>query len=216
MSDFANIIYEKFFMRDLLGKILPGFIVTITLFSICGIQNFSDLIPFEEIRPILWVIILPWSLLTGLALQILGELLGLHSSSPRPKRLLFFFRPCNKIWRKVNEDFKERFDKLKNASDIEWTKNSKEQRERFVYLKEGSGNLSLSLLFLFVYLISSGEKFFIIPFSLLIFSLFLYWSHLLHATRQARFEIGVLKNSKLLEEKEADEMLKRIRCKLLF
>ena len=215
MSDFASIIYEKFFVRDLLGKILPGFIVTITLFSICDIQNFSDLIPFYEIRSILWVIILPWSLLTGLALQILGELLGLHSSSPRPKRIFFIIPTCE-AWKKVNKHFKKRLTKLKNASDTEWTINAKEQRERFVYLKEGSGNLSLSLLFLFIYLLISDKGYIQVLIPLFIFTLLLYWSHLLFATRQAEFEIRTMKESGLLKKRNADVMLKRIRCKLFF
>jgi len=209
MNDIAKIVYEKFFMRDLLGKILPGTIISLAILSSLGITDTSKIIPFQELRSLLWLFILAWSILAGLALQILGELIGFHSASPRPQRILFFIKITK--WYQVNEDFRERLSLIRNASDEQWTSGAKEQRERFVYLKEGSGNLALALLVLFLRYMFSGSAFYPLPMAILLFAIILYWSHLIHATRQAFFEIRTLEQSSLLTSEKAQAMSERIR-----
>jgi hypothetical protein len=33
MSDYAKLLYEAFFMRDLIGKIVPGYILSLSIYN---------------------------------------------------------------------------------------------------------------------------------------------------------------------------------------
>ncbi len=69
MSDIIKVLYEKFLMRDLLGKVSPGFVAVATVLSALDVK-IANLFPDERFLWILWVSALPVLFLVGLALQI--------------------------------------------------------------------------------------------------------------------------------------------------
>ena len=147
--------------------------------------------------------------MVGLSLQILAELVGFHSASPRPRYVLFKLSTGN--WYKANEDFDFRLTKIRKSSSEEWGDGAKEQRERFVYLKEGSGNFAVAILVVVVSLFIVQPKEHISEIIILLFlSLVMYASHIIHAKRQARFEIRTLFEAGIINENEANEMRSRV------
>lgn len=207
MGDFTKILYEKFFIRDVLGKLGPGAIATvILLYAVADPKSAATIAKLLE-GGVAFFIALPLFYMVGIALQISGERIGLHSSSPRPRYILVFFRSCGN-WAKANTDLDDRLVLIQTAPPDKWTDGAKEQRERLVYLKEGSGNMALALFVAAVCLYAWPQT----SISLLagIFTIVLYVSHLMHAERQARFEVNVLRMSGILEPGVADSMLKRI------
>ncbi|MBC8527387.1 MAG: hypothetical protein H8D22_11150 [Candidatus Cloacimonetes bacterium] len=199
MNGFAKTLYEKFFMRDLVGKIVPGAIIFLTAYTI--IINSSDIIVFsfpKYLNLLVGVILFASFLILGLCVQMFGELLGLHSAHPRPLRILFF---KTKLGKKSRELFDDRNEKIEQEKISDY---AKDRRERFVVLKEGSGNTAVALFISFLVFITkfsfkTNWRFYII---ILILSILCYWAHVVHRTRQAYYEIKVLK---LKGHKDYDE-----------
>jgi hypothetical protein len=123
MGDLAKILYEKFFMRDLLGKVGPGFVATFAVLKTLDV-DVTAVVPRKEALWLLWVAALPALYIAGLALQISGERLGLHSASPKPRFLLFFSTTGN--WAKANEDHDRRLVLTRNAPPDKWGDGAKE------------------------------------------------------------------------------------------
>lgn len=202
-------------MRDLLGKVGPGFVAVAPVLTALKI-NVAGLLPDEKTLWLLWVAAIPILFLAGLALQILGERLGVHSASPRPRYYLLFFstRGC---WFEANQDFDRRLALFRNVPPPSSTADAQAQGERFVYLKEGSGNMAIAIIVALISLIAVG-----LPWTavrcllLLLLSLVLFTSHFMHAKRQAVFEIHVLNGiqntdgTKLLSDADAQVMLNNI------
>lgn len=208
MGDFAKILYEKFFMRDLLGKIGPGFVATFAVLVALDVD--ATTIVSEKTLWLLWVVAIPTLYIAGLSLQILGEQLGLHSASPKPRYFLLFFSTTGN-WAKANEDHDKRLVLTRNAPPYKWGDGAKQQLERFIYLKEGSGNFALALLVVLLSLFfDPTDLSTAIIIVLVIVILALFSSHVIHAKRQARFEILSLKQNELLKEDEANDMLTRV------
>ncbi len=67
MGDLVKIIYEKFFMRDLLGKIGPGFVTTFVILKTLEI-DVTTLLASRETLWLLWVSALPTLYMVGVAL----------------------------------------------------------------------------------------------------------------------------------------------------
>ena len=142
-----------------------------------------------------------WSL--GVALQILAEFIGLHSASPRPRWVLFY--PTWGAWQKANSDLDERTALIGSAT---WTESARQQRERFVYLKEASGNFAAASLVAAALALYSGAGLLSgNVLVLLVIATSLFLSHLVHAVRQARFEIKTLTKAGTLSDAEANAML---------
>jgi hypothetical protein len=215
MGDVVKVLYERFLMRDLLGKVGPGFVAVAAVLTALQI-NIPALLPDEKTLWLLWVAAIPILFLAGLALQILGERLGVHSASPRPRYYLYFFSTRGR-WREANQDFDRRVALFRNIPPPSSTADAQAQRERFVYLKEGSGNMGLAILVALICLLTGG-----LPWTdircvlLLVLSFVLFTSHCMHARRQALFEIHVLNGIqttagiKLLSDTDAQAMLDRI------
>ena len=190
MNDFAKTIYEKFFMRDLVGKIVPGAIIFFTAYTII-LKPLDLQFSFPEyLNWLVGVILFASFLIIGLCVQMFGELLGLHSTHPKPLQI-FFIR--TKHGKKARELFDDRREKIQHSSNI--TDSSKDQREHFVVLKEGSGNTAVALFISFLvfntkFSFKTNWQFYLI---ILILSILRYWSHLVHRSRQAYHEIKVLK-----------------------
>lgn len=205
ISDIARIVYDDFFKRDLLGKVGPGSLVAVAVLEVFQINIFS--LQVLKMWPwLFWIIALPIVYVLGLGLQITGELIGLHSSSPRP-RYLFFFRSSGN-WKSANDDLDNRISLISNAPPDKWLPGASKQRERFVVLKEASGNMALAMIVIFVCLVNKHS----IEWTILsgIVAVVLYITHVLHAKRQATFEVNTLRHSGLLTQQEADDMLSRI------
>jgi hypothetical protein len=183
--EWLKYIYEKFFMRDLLGKITPGSVELYALVHLAGVNDKVDVTSWPW--PV-WVLAAAASLITALAFQILAEWVGIHSASPRPRRVLFF--PTWGNWKKINQDFRVRLSLITQATAQQWTPNAATQRERYVYLKEGSGNLGTAVLLVIPALALQDA---LICWALLAaFAIVLLATHFVHAKRQAEHELHSL------------------------
>jgi hypothetical protein len=221
MGDFVKVLYERFLMRDLLGKVGPGLITAFSIISALGIDLIGLLSAARKTMWLFWLAALPIFFIIGLAVQIVAELLGLHSASPRPRYYLIIFSSWG-AWRDVNIDFDRRLALLRNAPSNALSSDAQAQRERFVYLKEGSGNMAAALIVTLVCILVEKAPLSydgILP--VVLFCLALFASHFIHAKRQAIFEIRTLnkiqvsRNTKLLPDPEAGEMLNRIKGGIL-
>jgi hypothetical protein len=205
ISDLAKVVYDDFFRRDVLGKLGPGLLAALPLALVAGFDKdrMTVLPSFPEW--LFWVAAIPLVYSLGVALQITGELIGLLSPSPRPRQILFF-RPRGN-WAAVNDDFDDRVALISNASSQQLSDGAQKQRERYVVLKEASGNWSLALMVVAVYLaiyVSPTPKGAIAV--CLLAALALWASHIVHARRQAIFEINTLRNSGIISQQRAQEM----------
>lgn len=211
MGDLAKVLYERFFLRDLLGKVAPGYFAMLALFAVVGGDGRATLgvgHPGDQ-GWLLWVSALPAVYMVGLALQVLGEFIGLHSPSPKPRYVCFF--KATGLWREANADFDDRLAIIRNAAAERLTAGAREQRERFVVLKEASGNAALSILVVLVTGVlndvTNSRPTWVV---LSLLAAILLVSHFLHGQRQARFEINVLRDVGLLTPERAAAMAKRI------
>ena len=185
MADLAKILYEQFFRRDLLGKVGPGLLVAF-LFQ----DQFSELGVSIDLSASGLLVVVPFAYALGVALQIGGEYVGLHSASPYPHRV---FRRTTGRWHDANIHFRDRLTIVRAAAkEGNWSADQESQRERFVVLKELSGNYSTALFVLLaVNLVGSDRNVPLAVFAGVLASL-LWLSHRLHALRQAQFEINSL------------------------
>ena len=191
MGDFVNVLYKEFFLRDILGKIVPGTLVLISLFLFDPQEGLKGLVgsilPYWSMK---WIWLIS-SYFLGLGLQVLGELLGLLSAHPRPFRIFFYITEKGK---KARESFRFRQVKFQEFTN----KYQKEQRERYVYLKEGSGNVAFGLLLLagaYVYktcILEIHPLNCILVGTILSVAIVLGFAHCVHRSRQAYYEKKVL------------------------
>lgn len=221
MSDIVKVLYESFLMRDILGKVAPGFVSVYAGAAAFSIET-TQYLPDERALWLLWVSALPILFLVGLAVQIASEFIGLHSASPRPRYVLLGIgnliakKMCWNNWTSVNRDFDRRLALLRNPPTGELGAEFQAQRERWVSLKEGSGNMATALLIAGTTLAWKSDTCFGEPVVLICVSLILYSSHFVHSHRQAVFEIRTLANirdsSGVSYLADAQAMLDRIRA----
>jgi hypothetical protein len=181
MGDLANVLYKQFFLRDLLGKVVPGTMVLLALYSIIPQEARNALALPDGSSWYMGLIWFAFSLVLGLGLQVVAEGLGFHSAHPRP--LTICFRRYEK-GEKVRDLFRSRQAQFQKTA----TESQKEQRERYVYLKEGSGNVAFGLLFLAAAHLHNRQ----LLVTILIVALVLWYTHIVHRPRQAYYEIKVL------------------------
>jgi len=208
LGDFAKILYEKFFLRDVLAKITPGFVVLVAfVWSFLDHTIWDALVNAQGLA--LWAIYLatlPLCYITGLGLQIAGEVFGVHSPSPRPAGIWYFFWSDAK---KAFCDHRERLSSMQKIPDV------KDQRERYVVLKEASGNFCLAL-----FVVGFGVFYVNPPWSsrgaipILVFvvvAAFIMWvAHRIYGARQAAFEIRSLRDAGILCDARATKMFELI------
>lgn len=181
MTDLVKYLYEKFLMRDLLGKVVPGLLFIFCLSHALEIDPRLFLTKFPIPEWLYGLMIFGISILAGLGLQVIGETLLLVSAHPHPISILWQprkGREARRLFRKRMSDFS------KGQNEAQ-----KEQRERYVYLIEGSGNLSLS--FLSASITQLGNPKMAISF-IGLFVLFLF-VHKIHVSRQAHYEIAIIR-----------------------
>jgi hypothetical protein len=202
MDTLARALYQKFFLRDVVGKIAPGGIVILAL-----VQSLEAL----QVRGFAAsLVLLALFFLIGLALQVIGELVGLLSASPKPHHVLFLpvgwlqrILPLFTHWWQVNEDATERLVRLQCASAHEIAPEALAYWEYLAALREGAGNLSIGLFVASLLAASESGQFG----ALALLSFFvLLAAHKLFAKRQARFEITILARAGLLSAEETITM----------
>jgi hypothetical protein len=76
MQGFFDAIYSKFILRDLFSKIVPGAIFLCTALLLFD-GNLSCILLHGDFSPAVWAILYGIAWILGLALQSLGEVLGL-------------------------------------------------------------------------------------------------------------------------------------------
>jgi len=180
MAEFANILYKQFFLRDLLGKIVPGAIVFLALYSIIPKETVSVVSMPDSLDWLLGLVLFASFMLFGICVQTIGELSGLHSAHPRP--LIAFLQ--NEKGVKARNLFRERQARFgKEANDSQ-----KEQRERYVYLKEGTGNFALAL-FISAFAVWGQWQLMIL---MVLISVLAYFTHMMSRSRQGYYEMKVL------------------------
>lgn len=142
MSEFKNVlsqIYDKFLMRDIFAKIIPGFIFLSSLCYCLFNRGWLNHNIFSSSN-ILWFIILGISWILSFAVQSFGEQIG----------LIKYYSKSYSNWKEWYEDF-IKFRKLAS-------KDEQEQVERFIVIKETCGNFCSSRIFsslvIFLFIIS--------------------------------------------------------------
>ena len=114
MNTFADVVYPKFFLRDVLGKIVPGCIVCLTVLDLSGLVSEDVFLTWEPSSWVLGLMELGMLYLAGFALQVAGELIGFLSARPKPHHVLLI--PVGALkrsalfahWWQINEDYAER------------------------------------------------------------------------------------------------------------
>lgn len=217
VDTFVNVFYQKFFLRDVLGKVAPGCVVCLTLVQALDIPS-ADLL--TAWHPAGWVrsfVEIALFYLIGVTLQVTGELLGLLSASPKPHHILFlpvgWLRqwPACRRWWQINEDYAERLMRLRGA---QLPATITEHDDYLSAIKEGTGNLSLALFVVAAVSWWSPPDGQLGVVTALVGIAFLLWSsQLLLAKRQARFEITVLARLGILGAEEASAMGREIGLK---
>jgi hypothetical protein len=202
MQSLVNILYQKFFLRDVVGKLAPGGVVVLAL-----VQNLETM---RTTGLLLGLVLVALFFLIGLALQVIGELIGLLSASPKPHHVLLLpvgwlqrLLPFFARWWQVNEDATERQVRLYSASPRQIAPEALAHWEYLAALREGAGNLSIGLLAAVLLTASDDGRFGLL--ALLGFFVLLA-AHKLFAKRQARFEITILARAGLLSADETKAM----------
>ncbi len=182
--EWVKYLYNKFIMRDLVGKMVPGVIELYALIHLAGVQNNLHVAKWPWPA---YVLVAAAAVVTALAFQTLAEWVGIHSASPTPRRIIFFRSP--ESWQQIDTDFRSRLSVITQATEQQWSKEAAAQRERLVYLKEGSGNLGIAVLLVIPVL---EYQFGWGPVLLFAFSILLVGTHFVHAKRQAEHELHSL------------------------
>ena len=185
-----QLLYERFLIRDIIGKLTPGFIVLLTFYYSLNDSIFHISLKDPNFKIAVWLIF-PISYLIGIILQIVGELIGLHWTCRAPKFILLFPTGGIGYFKKYHEEL------LNNVRDLSLMAGDTVRilDERNIALKEGAGNFSLALLVLIVAGFISPNldtSRYAIPLTILCVSGFV--SHYVLMRRQIAYE------SKIIEE----------------
>ena len=216
MEEVTKILYEKFFMRDLLARIIPGLLVVVALLkhknAVAQITWMAD----QDIPNwLLGILIIGTSYFVGLSLQNLAEFLGAFSTYTSP-RFFLFIHVKNLPWgwckkaQIVGQHSAKRFAVIRTQAD-KLGSEVLTQRERFAYLRDGSCvfSMALSVVCLIEWLSVGFNIAVMIPVLTMIIVLFL--SHLKYREKLALFEISVLRESGLMSEEEINKEEEEVR-----
>lgn len=222
MNELAQILYQKFFLRDLLGKIVPGAVfvgVLLWLFYPLPVADTQ-----QASQPYLLDFLLTnfgTTLLAFGALWVLGFAVQTLSEFPFIRPILFASWP--RPWDKNSSGFhterlalfvadRQSTDPTATASQG-ITPDHMAQRERFVVIKEACGNtafgIALGIAAYWAYSIGFAWPQPPCRFSLIILSscsLVLWVAHVIHRRRQAAYELRALRNAKQITHEKAELM----------
>lgn len=186
--EILSLIYNRFYLRDLFGKIIPGFVF-------CGgiylVLEGLEIVPLVEINLPLVIVLIGISWILGFCVQSFGEWIRVIRYYP--------------ISYKKQSDFYTAYLSFQSQA----TEHEKEDVERFVVIKEACGNLCSALLltcicfhliFLNVcgftmlrYVVSSFWSLYVV--GLLVFY-FLFRMHRIHVKRQDDFMKAAINRKK--------------------
>lgn len=196
MSNFFKYLYTKFLLRDVLAKAVPGFLVLAYLF-----HNRIPVAYLKHDLPEIVVITVLYGLsfMTGMLLQFLGarfRLIRIHVH---------------------NNDVEATLINLKEFLDNpQVTDRIRQQRERFVILKEMSGTYStavfpIALIEFVKFLVHRLDSLLISMAILFILVFVLAWQNRFHACEQKTWE-DIVSNGNIQTE---DKAKKRLNLRLL-
>ncbi len=217
-------------MRDLLGKFAPGLIFLLSLQHALAVDltSLAGHMPDRGWRElfsaqanpwlwIFWVAAIPTCMIAGLLLQVTGEFLCIHRAAGHPWPPI---APLQRVVSSFIENAKQSFDDQlrclvllrKAQSEDRLLVGVSAQYERFVALKEGSGNFSLALIAATIslwYFPAPGWSEAAV-FVLAAMAFALWYVHCVHAVRQATYMIATLQAAGDLDEAEAQLMKSRL------
>lgn len=183
--EILSIIYDKFYLRDLFGKMVPGLIFIGATYTTA---NYFCLVPDIKTGIFLGIVLLGISWILGFCIQSFGEWIKLIRYLPKSET--------------QSEFYAQYLDFLKKATMAE-----KENVERLVVIKEACGNFCSAILVtsIFVHLMIINICGFgvIIDYIWSLWSLyliiififiFLFRMHREHVNRQSEFMKAVLSN----------------------
>lgn len=140
-KEFADALYSSYLARDFFAKVLPGAIVVSALLYPVVVARGIDWAKFENIPVLAWLFIYGICWIVGFAIQALGEVIGILRAYPSDEK----------------DDVKilERGIQFHASEPPE---PDRVQRERFVVVKEATGNASVAAyLALLIVLIPSAD-----------------------------------------------------------
>ncbi len=177
INSIVDKLYEKFLLRDVFAKIVPG---TLLLFS-CIYSSSLNYKATMDIMKVSWIIMIGLAWTLGFVVQGVGELL----------RIIKYYTKDYT----TKEQWYEAYIKFKESA----TREEKSNCERFVVIKEATGNLAMSLLISLIminlsfyfnnYTLSeiSGVSIIFSSVVTLILVAVLIYMHRVHVTRQCSF-----------------------------
>lgn len=180
MNNFFDNLYNKFLLRDLLGKALPGLILLLGLTIILGHGSFRVLSSFRHITIFHYFLLYGLSFAVGMLLQS-GSIVRFLWRRRKKVDGLAQLTNYSKFLKKQATTFKE-----KNAVGLLIAQTIVAQRERLVVLKDMTGNLGMS--FFLLSLVALCKQFFGIGFGLFAVSGFLFWESWWHTDEQKQWE----------------------------
>jgi hypothetical protein len=178
LSSILDKIYEKFLLRDIFAKIVPGLILIVTVFYVVT-GDIAKIEKLTQLSWISWIILIGFEWIVAFGIQSIGEAL----------KLIRYYTD--------NYDSDERWYIDYNKFLSKATPAEKSNCERFVVIKEATGNLSLSIfistvlilikLLLTDFNIIKNTGFWLISIFVFIFGVFLQRMHRVHVERQCKY-----------------------------
>jgi|GEM_PF-6975263 len=181
LREILDSLYSTFLARDLFAKVIPGSLILYTVLNAISVNGSSGTL--KDLNIIGWLIFFGISWTIGFAVQGIGECTSLHRPNPRNENYEVFL--------------KRKSDFINNTGIPQEARNN---RERFVVIKETTANLGTSLIILiifnfFVYKFPEQKE--IIAYILVaIIAIILLWYHAVHRERQRDFESVVLDSNR--------------------
>ena len=178
IKDIASVIdkiYEKFLLRDLFAKIVPGLIFIATIFYVIT----GDVNKLDKLTKLSWIILIGFAWIVAFGIQSVGEF-------------------C-KLIKYYTSEYKSDSDCYieYNTFQAKSTLLEKGNCERLVVIKEATGNLSVTFfisipLILLRLLLNNWEiiqkpEFWVITVFLILFGIFLQRMHRVHVNRQCEY-----------------------------
>jgi hypothetical protein len=157
-SHWFTLLYTDFLLRDVFGKMVPGLVVLLSLLVVAGIGDLDTKALAFDWWSWVFVIGLAWTF--GFAVQSVGEALGIirytpptavtGSSSTRRERLAAWSRRVGArvSWRPArgeDEHFRAAYRELMQVTAC-CSADVRRHHERFIVIKEASGNAGCSFL----------------------------------------------------------------------
>jgi len=179
MGDTIKYLYEKFILRDFFAKIIPGFVILLSIATI-----------LTEKSPIYLITLVPnWNTHLFLLIAGLSWVLGFVAQEiGRWFRVLRTEDPVNKLITLA---------RLKGEEDL------KHQRERHVVIKEATGNLAMALVVLLVVsLVKIPNMILRVSVAIGVPALILFVRHRYMAKRQTEIDIEI---EKLINKNESEK-----------